>query len=74
MARKNTPRNRFNDPENVFQYSGLISHFCKRAKTTVKAMDPTNDLSYLRVCSVKYEMLIAPDVDYILIVIQNQPT
>jgi dynein light chain roadblock-type len=35
-------------------------------------MDPTNELSYLRVCSKKYEILVAPDVDYILIVIQNQ--
>jgi dynein light chain roadblock-type len=35
-------------------------------------MDPTNELGYLRVCSKKYEILVAPDADYILIVIQNQ--
>jgi dynein light chain roadblock-type len=35
-------------------------------------MDPTNELDYLRVSGKKQEILIAPDTDYILIVIQNQ--
>ena len=54
-----------------FQYSGLISNLCDRAKHTVKAMDPTNELDYLRVSGKKHEILVAPDSDYILIVIQN---
>jgi dynein light chain roadblock-type len=57
----------------MFQkYSGLISNLCDRAKATVKAMDPTNEMDYLRVTGKKHEILVAPDEDYILIVIQNQ--
>ena len=35
-------------------------------------MDPTNELNYLRVCSQKYEILVAPDNEFILIVVQGQ--
>ncbi len=35
-------------------------------------MDPTNELDYLRVSGKKHEIMVAPDSDYILIVIQNQ--
>lgn len=55
------------------QYSGLISYFAERAKTIVKAMDPTNELMYLRVTSKKHEILVAPDTDFVLIVMQNPP-
>ena len=54
-----------------FQYSGLISYFAERAKATVKAMDPTNELEYLRVTSKRHEILVAPDNDFVLIVMQN---
>lgn len=53
------------------QYSGLISYFAERAKNTVKAMDPTNELEYLRVTSKRHEILVAPDNDFVLIVMQN---
>ena len=56
-----------------FQYSVLISSLAKRAKSIVRDLDPTNELTYLRVKSRKHEVLIAPDEDYILIVVQNPP-
>ena len=56
-----------------FQYSVLISSLAKRAKSTVRDLDPTNELTYLRIKSKKHEVLVAPDEDYILIVVQNPP-
>ncbi len=53
------------------QYSGLISYFAERAKAMVLAMDPTNELLYLRVTSKRHEILVAPDNDFVLIVMQN---
>ena len=54
-----------------FQYSGLISYFAERAKAMVQSMDPTNELLYLRVTSRRHEILVAPDNDFVLIVMQN---
>lgn len=56
-----------------FQYSVLISSLSKRAKSIVRDLDPTNELTYLRIKSRKHEVLVAPDDDYILIVVQNPP-
>ena len=55
----------------IFQYSGLISYFAERAKAMVMSMDPTNELLYLRVTSRRHEILVAPDDDFVLIVMQN---
>ena len=55
----------------LFQYSGLISYFAERAKAMVQSMDPTNELLYLRVTSRRHEILVAPDNDFVLIVMQN---
>ena len=37
----------------------------------IRTLDPTNDLTFLRVRSKKHEIMIAPQEDYILFVIQN---
>ena len=54
-----------------FQYSTQISTFAEKAKAIVCSMDPTNELYYLRVTSRKHEMLVAPDKDFNLIVLQS---
>ncbi len=56
-----------------FQYSVLISSLSKRARSIVRDLDPTNELTYLRLKSRKHEVLVAPDDEYILIVVQNPP-
>ena len=53
------------------QYSGILSHLAERAIYAVKAMDPTNELQYLRMTTKKQEILVAPDDDFKLIVIQK---
>ena len=37
----------------------------------MRTLDPQNDLTFLRVRSKKHEIMVAPDKDYMLIVIQN---
>jgi hypothetical protein len=37
----------------------------------VRAMDPANELEYLRVASKHNEILIAPDDNFTLVVMQN---
>ena len=57
----------------TFQYSVLISQLSERAKSIVRDLDPANELTYLRIKSRKHEILVAPEEDFILIVVQNPP-
>ena len=57
----------------LFQYSVLVSQLSERAKSIVRDLDPSNELTYLRIKSKKHEVLVAPEDDFILIVVQNPP-
>ncbi|XP_058487596.1 dynein light chain roadblock-type 1 [Solea solea] len=59
------------DNSTTVQYSGLIHQLVTKARSTVRDLDPQNDLTFLRIRSKKNEIMIAPDKDYFLIVIQN---
>uniref|UniRef100_A0A3Q3KHW8 Dynein light chain roadblock n=1 Tax=Monopterus albus TaxID=43700 RepID=A0A3Q3KHW8_MONAL len=59
------------DNSSTVQYAGLIHQLVMKARSTIRDMDPQNDLTFLRVRSKKNEIMIAPDKDYFLIVIQN---
>ena len=48
-----------------------MARFTQRAMQTVRAMDPANELDYLRVSSKQNEILIAPDDNFTLVVMQN---
>ena len=52
-------------------YGVMLSGLAKQARNLVRDLDPSNDLTFLRVTCKKYEMMIAPDKDYFLIVIQS---
>ncbi|XP_068170780.1 dynein light chain roadblock-type 1 [Antennarius striatus] len=59
------------DNGSTVQYAGLIHQLVMKARSTVRDLDPQNDLTFLRVRSKKNEIMIAPDKDYFLIIIQN---
>ncbi|XP_072308156.1 dynein light chain roadblock-type 1 [Eucyclogobius newberryi] len=59
------------DNSTSVQYAGLIQQLLLKARSIVRDIDPQNDLTFLRVRSKKNEIMIAPDKDYFLIVIQN---
>ncbi|MED6248833.1 Ddynein light chain roadblock-type 1 [Ilyodon furcidens] len=59
------------DNQSTVQYSALIHQLVMKARSTLRDIDPQNDLTFLRLRSKKNEIMIAPDKDYFLIVIQN---
>uniref|UniRef100_A0A3B3R4T4 Dynein light chain roadblock-type 2 n=1 Tax=Paramormyrops kingsleyae TaxID=1676925 RepID=A0A3B3R4T4_9TELE len=59
------------DNSTTVQYVGLLHHLAMKARNTVRELDPQNDLTFLRVRSRKHEIMVAPDKDYLLIVIQS---
>ena len=61
------------DNSTTVQYAGTLYRLAAQARNCVRDTDPQNDLSFLRVRSKKHEIMIAPDKDYMLIVIQSPP-
>ncbi|KAI9274412.1 hypothetical protein BDA99DRAFT_237424 [Phascolomyces articulosus] len=59
------------DEDLTKQYGQLISSLVQQARTTVTTLDDQNDLTFLRVRTKKHEIMIAPDHEYLLIVVQN---
>ncbi|XP_043910635.1 dynein light chain roadblock-type 1-like [Protopterus annectens] len=59
------------DNSTTVQYAGLIHQLIMKARNTVRDIDPTNDLTFLRIRSKKNEIMVAPDKEYFLIVIHN---
>merc|ERR1712062_391017 len=56
------------------QYSAVIARLSDQARSAIRDLDPTNDITFLRIRSKKNEVLLAPDKDFNLIVIQNPTT
>ncbi|KAI8746670.1 dynein light chain roadblock-type 2 [Biomphalaria glabrata] len=52
-------------------YASLIHSLAKKARSVIKEIDSTNDLKFLRVRSKKHEILVAPEHNYSMIVIQK---
>lgn len=59
------------DNTTTVQYAGLISQLADKARSVVRDLDPSNDLTFLRIRSKKHEIMVAPDKDFVLLVIQN---
>eukprot|EP01012_Entosiphon_sulcatum_P059854 TRINITY_DN84484_c0_g1_i1.p1 TRINITY_DN84484_c0_g1~~TRINITY_DN84484_c0_g1_i1.p1 ORF type:complete len:101 (-),score=24.31 TRINITY_DN84484_c0_g1_i1:20-322(-) len=55
----------------TIQYAALLTQMVAKARAAIRELDATNDLTFLRIRSRKHEILVAPDKDYILIVIQD---
>mmetsp|Transcript_91865 Transcript_91865/g.126655 ORF Transcript_91865/g.126655 Transcript_91865/m.126655 type:complete len:104 (+) Transcript_91865:25-336(+) len=56
------------------QLGKQITELAKKARSVVRDIDATNDLTFFRVRSKKQEILVAPDNSLFLIVIQNTET
>lgn len=52
-------------------YANNFKNLTSMARSSVRDLDPLDDLKFLRVRSRKYEIMVAPSGDYSLIVIQN---
>ena len=58
-------------PAETEQYAALLSQLVAKALSVARTLDPTDDLTFLRVRSKNHEIMVAPDKEYLLIVIQN---
>ncbi|KAJ8949730.1 hypothetical protein NQ318_005051 [Aromia moschata] len=59
------------DNTTTVQYAGLISSLSDKARSVVRDLDPSNDLTFLRIRSKKDEIMVAPDKEFLLIVVQT---
>jgi len=59
------------DNSTTVQYASLLHSLSAQARNCVRDIDPQNDLTFLRVRSKKHEIMVAPEKEYTLIVIQN---
>ncbi|XP_065177193.1 dynein light chain roadblock-type 2-like isoform X1 [Sycon ciliatum] len=59
------------DNATTVQYSGLIQQLVAKSRGVIRDLDPVNDLCFLRVKSKKHEIMVAPENDYLLIVVQD---
>ena len=59
------------DNSNTLLYATACRNLTSVANNTVRDIDPQNELLIVRVGSRKNELIIAPNEDYLLIVVQN---
>jgi len=52
-------------------YATLVSQLAMKAAGVVRTLDDSDELAFLRIRSKKHEIMIAPDKDYVLVVIQD---
>ncbi|KAL8596828.1 hypothetical protein ACOMHN_027157 [Nucella lapillus] len=52
-------------------FAGHIHNLVHKAKNTVRELDSSNELTFLRLRSKKHEIMCAPENDYMMVVIQN---
>jgi dynein light chain roadblock-type len=60
-----------NDSTAPKQYALRVTELAKKARSVVRDIDPLNDLTFFRVRSKKHEIMVAPDKNLFLIVIQQ---
>ncbi|CDS43358.1 dynein light chain [Echinococcus multilocularis] len=59
------------DKPMTVHYCALSQQLVSKSRAGVRDGDPTNDLTFLRIRSKKNEIMIAPDKEYTLIVVQE---
>jgi len=59
------------DDELTHKYAANVAQLAAKARSVIRDLDPQNDLTFLRIRSKKHEIMIAPDKDYLMVVIQD---
>eukprot|EP00604_Paraphysomonas_vestita_P001818 CAMPEP_0174821656 /NCGR_PEP_ID=MMETSP1107-20130205/9165_1 /TAXON_ID=36770 /ORGANISM="Paraphysomonas vestita, Strain GFlagA" /LENGTH=70 /DNA_ID=CAMNT_0016038937 /DNA_START=146 /DNA_END=358 /DNA_ORIENTATION=+ len=57
--------------EKAEQYSEAMMNLASQARSVVRDLNPKNELKYLRVRAKRHEIMVAFDVQFIVIVIQR---
>eukprot|EP01083_Nonionella_stella_P104647 300255_1 len=53
------------------QHAELISSLTQKASLLIDTLDPEDDLNFFRIRSRKKEIMVAPDKEFLMMVIQN---
>jgi len=53
------------------KYASKISQLAAKSRDLVKDMDKQDELSFLRIRSKSHEIMVAPDKEFLLVVIQT---
>lgn len=53
------------------KYTSNLSELINKARSAIRDIEPTDDLTFIRIRSKNHEIMIAPDKEYLLIVVQN---
>ena len=48
-----------------------VHQLAQKARSIVRDLDPSNDLTFLRIKTKQNEIMVAPDKDFMLIVVQG---
>ena len=59
------------DQNKTIEYGSLINQFKERAIASIKAIHPDEEVLFIRIRSEKNEIMIAPDEEFSLIIVQN---
>ncbi|XP_037306775.2 dynein light chain roadblock-type 2-like [Pungitius pungitius] len=59
------------DNSTAVLYATLLCHLTMKARHTVRDVDPQNDICFLRMRTKKHDILVAPENNFLLIVIQK---
>ncbi|KAF9160120.1 Dynein light chain roadblock-type 2 [Actinomortierella ambigua] len=53
------------------QYASLMSELVRMARDSVVQLDAQNELTFLRIRTKKHEIMICPEREYLMIVVQT---
>ena len=59
------------DQDKTIEYGSLINQFKEKAISAIASIDSQEQVYFIRIRSKKHEIMIAPDTEFSLIVIQN---
>ncbi|KAI9283466.1 hypothetical protein BC943DRAFT_327696 [Umbelopsis sp. AD052] len=59
------------DAELTKKYATYVYPLVGKSKSSVSEIDPENELTFLRIRTKKHELMISPDKEYTMIVVQN---
>ena len=52
-------------------YAALLYQLATKARNVVRVLDDQDELAFFRIRSNKHEIMVAPDPEYLLIVVQE---
>lgn len=59
------------DNTTAAQYQSLVSTLTAAAQGVVRDLDPTNEMTFFRIRSNSHEILVAPDPQFLMVVLQK---